>query len=234
MAKIGVLIVDDEPVYREGLCRILEAEEDLEVVARSSNYEEARRIAEELSPDVVIIGVSISGLRDVETISRIKAACPDAAILVVGSAISGSLLLACLRAGVAGYLPKKTDLCEMVSAVRSLHAGEVVLEKESVSKMLEEIKRGEEAGKILLLKNREVDVLKIVARGGSNKDIAQELGISVRTVQTHLANIFAKLGVDTRTEAVLYAIREGWISLDEVKPPPEDEDTGQNPMPLSQ
>jgi len=234
VAKIGVLIVDDEPVYREGLCRILEAEEDLEVVARSSNYEEARRIAEELSPDVVIIGVSISGLRDVETISRIKAACPDAAILVVGSAISGSLLLACLRAGVAGYLPKKTDLREMVSAVRSLHAGEVVLEKESVSKMLEEIKRGEEAGKILLLKNREVDVLKIVARGGSNKDIAQELGISVRTVQTHLANIFAKLGVDTRTEAVLYAIREGWISLDEVKPPPEDEDTGQNPMPLSQ
>lgn len=234
MAKIGVLIVDDEPVYREGLCRILEAEEDLEVVARSSNYEEARRIAEELSPDVVIIGVSISGLRDVETISRIKAACPDAAILVVGSAISGSLLLACLRAGVAGYLPKKTDLREMVSAVRSLHAGEVVLEKESVSKMLEEIKRGEEAGKILLLKDREVDVLKIVARGGSNKDIAQELGISVRTVQTHLANIFAKLGVDTRTEAVLYAIREGWISLDEVKPPPEDEDTGQNPMPLSQ
>ena len=234
MAKIGVLIVDDEPVYREGLCRILEAEEDLEVVARSSNYEEARRIAEELSPDVVIIGVSISGLRDVETISRIKAACPDAAILVVGSAISGSLLFACLRAGVAGYLPKKTDLREMVSAVRSLHAGEVVLEKESVSKMLEEIKRGEEAGKILLLKNREVDVLKIVARGGSNKDIAQELGISVRTVQTHLANIFAKLGVDTRTEAVLYAIREGWISLDEVKPPPEDEDTGQNPMPLSQ
>jgi len=234
VAKIGVLIVDDEPVYREGLCRILEAEEDLEVVARSSNYEEARRIAEELSPDVVIIGVSISGLRDVETISRIKAACPDAAILVVGSAISGSLLLACLRAGVAGYLPKKTDLREMVSAVRSLHAGEVVLEKESVSKMLEEIKRGEEAGKILLLKDREVDVLKIVARGGSNKDIAQELGISVRTVQTHLANIFAKLGVDTRTEAVLYAIREGWISLDEVKPPPEDEDTGQNPMPLSQ
>ena len=234
MAKIGVLIVDDEPVYREGLCRILEAEEDLEVVARSSNYEEARRIAEELSPDVVIIGVSISGLRDVETISRIKAACPDAAILVVGSAISGSLLLACLRAGVAGYLPKKTDLREMVSAVRSLHAGEVVLQKESVSKMLEEIKRGEEAGKILLLKDREVDVLKLVARGGSNKDIAQELGISVRTVQTHLANIFAKLGVDTRTEAVLYAIREGWISLDEVKPPPEDEDTGQNPMPLSQ
>lgn len=234
MGKIGVLIVDDEPVYREGLCRILEAEEDLEVVARSSNYEEARRIAEELSPDVVIIGVSISGLRDVEIVSRIKAACPDAAILVVGSAISGSLLLACLRAGVAGYLPKKTDLREMVSAVRSLHAGEVVLEKESLSKMLEEIRRGEEAGKILLLKNREVDVLKLVARGGSNKDIAQELDISVRTVQTHLANIFAKLGVDTRTEAVLYAIREGWISLDEVKRPPEDKDTGQDPMPLSQ
>ena len=234
MGKIGVLIVDDEPVYREGLCRILEAEEDLEVVARSSNYEEARRIAEELSPDVVIIGVSISGLRDVEIVSRIKAACPDAAILVVGSAISGSLLLACLRAGVAGYLPKKTDLREMVSAVRSLHAGEVVLEKESLSKMLEEIRRGEEAGKILLLKNREVEVLKLVARGGSNKDIAQELSISVRTVQTHLANIFAKLGVDTRTEAVLHAIREGWISLDEVKRPPEDKDTGQDPMPLSQ
>lgn len=234
MGKIRVLVVDDEPVYREGLCRILEAEEDLEVVARSSNYEEATGLAEELSPDVVVIGVSIPELSNVQIISRIKALCPDTAILVVSSAVSGSLLLACLQAGVAGYLLKKTDLCEMVSAVRFVHAGEVVLEKEGVTKMLEEIKRGEEAGKILLLKYREVEVLKVVARGGSNKDIAQELGISVRTVQTHLANIFAKLGVDTRTEAVLYAIREGWISLDEVKPPLEDKDTGQNPMPLSQ
>lgn len=163
MGKIRILIVDDEPIYREGLCRILEAKEDLEVVAGSSNYEEAIRLAEELSPDVVVIGVSIPELSNVEIISRIKALCADAAILVVSSAVSGSLLLACLRAGVAGYLLRKTDLREMVNAVRSLHGGEVVLEKEGVSKMLEEIKRGEEAGKILLLKDRGVEVLKLVA-----------------------------------------------------------------------
>ena len=154
-----------------------------------------------------VIGVSISEPGNLEIISRIKAACPDTAILAVSSAVSGTLLLNCLRAGVVGYLLKKTDLREMVNAVRSLYAGEVLLEKQGVSKMLEEIKRGEQAGKILLLKDREVEVLKEVGRGASNKDIAQELGISVRTVQTHLANIFAKLGVDTRTEAVLYAVR---------------------------
>jgi len=226
VGKIRVLVIDDEPVYQEGLCRILEAEDDLEVVARSSEYEEARRLAEELSPDVVVIGISISQPGTVEIMGQIKAVCPDAAILVVSSTVSGTLLLASLRAGIEGCLLKKTDLHELVSAIRSLHAGKVVLEKNGVSRMLSEIERGEKAGKILMLKEREVEVLKVVAQGGSNKDISQELGISVRTVQTHLANIFAKLNVDTRTEAVLYAIREGWISIDEVKPPDEDEDTG--------
>jgi len=223
--KIRVLVVDEEPVYREGLCRIME--EDFEVVAKSSDYAEATKLAEKLGPDVVVIGVSPSEPTNVEIISQIREACPDGAILAVSSAVSGTLLLGCLQAGIAGFLLKKTELPTIVNAVRSLHAGEVVLEKKGVSKMLEEIQRGERAGKILLLKDREVEVLKEVGRGASNKDIAQELGISVRTVQTHLANIFAKLGVDTRTEAVLYAVREGWISLDEVKPPPaEDEDTG--------
>jgi two-component system response regulator NreC len=189
--KIRVLVVDDEPVYREGLCRILEEEENFEVVARSSDYGEARKLTEKHSPDVVVIGVSIAEPGNLEIISQIRAACPDTAILAVGSAISGTLLLSCLQAGVAGFLLKKAELHEIVNAVRSLHAGEVVLEKKGVSKMLEEIRRGEQVGKILLLKDREVEVLKEVARGASNKDIAQELGISVRTVQTHLANIFA-------------------------------------------
>jgi DNA-binding NarL/FixJ family response regulator len=226
MEKIRVLIVDNVPVYREGLCRILEEEGDLEVVGRSSDYEEARRLVGELSPDVLVIGVSISEPSDLEVINRIRAACPHTAILVVSSAVSGTLLLTCLRAGVAGCLLKKTEPHQMVRAIHSVFEGEVLLEKNGVSKMLEETKRGEQAGQILLLKDREVDVLKEVAKGASNRDVAQTLGISIRTVQTHLANIFAKLGVDTRTEAVLYAVREGWISLEEVKPPAEDEDTG--------
>jgi len=226
--KIRVLIVDSVPVYREGLCRILEEEEDLEVIGSSSDYEEAVRLAKELSPDILVIGISVSEPGNLEIIKRIKAARPDTGILAVSSAVSGTLLLTCLRAGVAGYLLKKTEPRQMVRAIRSVYAGEVLLEKNGVSKMLEEIKRGEEAGRILLLKDREVEVLKEVARGSSNKDISQELGISVRTVQTHLANIFAKLKVDTRTEAVLYAVREGWISLDEVKPPAEDEDSDEN------
>jgi len=217
--NIRVIVADYEPVYQEGLCRILEEEEDMEVVARSSDYEEAVRLAEELTPEVIVIGVNISEPRNIEVIRRIKEACPGTAILAISPAVSGSFLLTCLQAGVDGFLLKKTDLYEMVSAVRSLHRGEVVLEKNGVNKMLSEIERGERAAKILALKDREVEVLKVVAKGGSNKDIAQELGISVRTVQTHMANIFAKLGVDTRTEAVLYALREGWITLDEVKPP---------------
>ncbi len=219
MDKIRVIVADDEPIYREGLCRILEEEEDIEVVAKSSDYEEAVRLAEELTPGVIVIGVSISEPRSVEVTRRIREVSADTAILGVSHTISGSFLLTYLRAGAAGFLLKKTDLREMVSSIRALCRGEVVLEKNGVTKMLNEIERGELAAKILLLKDREVEVLKVVARGGSNKDVAQELGISGRTVQTHMANIFAKLGVDTRTEAVLYALREGWITLDEVKPP---------------
>lgn len=224
MEKVRVLVVDDEPVYREGLCHILEEEEDLEVVGKTSNYKEAGKLAQKVKPDVTVIGINTAtGSANLKIISQLKGVCPDTAILAVSSTISGTLLLNCLKAGIAGYLLKKTDLKEMVNAVRSLYAGEILLEKQGVDEMVEEIKRSEQAGKMLLLKDRELDVLKEVGRGASNKDIAQELDISVRTVQTHLANIFAKLGVDTRTEAVLYALREGWISLDEVKPPPEED-----------
>jgi DNA-binding NarL/FixJ family response regulator len=230
--KIRVLVVDDEPVYCEGLCRILGEEENFEVVASLSNYEEAAKQAQKLGPDVVVIGIRIAEPSNLEVIRQVRAVCSNAAILAINSVVSGTLLLSCLQAGIAGFLLKKTEIHQIVNAVRSLSAGEVVLEKKGVSKMLEEIRRGEQAGEILVLKDRELEVLKEVARGATNKDIAQELGISVRTVQTHLANIFAKLGVDTRTEAVLYAVREGWISLDEVKPPAEEEDTGQKSMPL--
>ena len=228
MGKIRVLIIDSVPVYREGLCQILEEEDDLEVVGKSSDYEQAGKLASELSPDVFVIGINISDPSTLEIISRVKEACPETAILAVSSAVSGTLLLSCLQAGVAGYLRKKTEPPQMVRAVRLVHDGEVLLDKNGVGKMLEEIKRGEQAGHSLLLRNREIEVLKEVGKGASNKDISQKLGISIRTVQTHLANIFAKLGVDTRTEAVLYAVREGWIGIDEVKPPAPDDDAGED------
>ena len=218
MEKIRVLIADAHPVFREGLCQLLEHEEDMECVAKPADGEEAVRLTMELLPDVAIIDIAMPKLNGIEAVKQIKAARPATAILIVSAFDYESYILASLRAGAAGYLLKSTPLHELTNAIRSVHAGEAVFDFRATSKILRRLAddKGEERRYLEELKPRELEVLRLAGKGISNKEIAGELVISERTVQTHLVNIFRKLGVGSRTEAVLHALKEGWLTLDDL------------------
>lgn len=216
MEKIKLLVADDHPVFREGLCRLLEDEKDIEVVAKVGSGEEAVRTAIELSPHVAIIDVIMPGIGGFEAAKQIKAASPQIAILMLSAYDYGSYILASLQAGAAGYLMKGSSLGELAEAIRLAHAGVAVFDFRAANKTLGKLLTGEALFKNAagILHSREVEILKLVAKGMSNKEIARELVISERTVRTHMVNIFRKLGVSSRTEAVLHALKEGWLTLD--------------------
>jgi DNA-binding NarL/FixJ family response regulator len=216
--KIRVLIADDHPAFREGLCQLLEHEEDLECVAEAADGEEAVRLAIELLPDVAIIDIAMPKLNGIEAAAQNKAARPAIAILMVSAFGYESYILASLRAGAAGYLLKNAPLRELTNAIRSVHAGEAVFDLKATSKILRRLvgDKGEERIELEELHPRELEVLRLIGKGMSNKEIARELVISERTVQTHLVNVFRKLDVGSRTEAVLHALREGWLTLDDL------------------
>lgn len=216
MEKIRLLIVDDHPAFREGLSRLLEEEEDLECVAISADGTEAIKLAKELHPDVAIIDVSMPNLDGIKATEEIKATCPDTAVLMVSAFDYHSYVLASLQAGASGYMSKDRPLRELISAIRLVHGGDSILDLKATDTIVHSLidsGRGPKTG-FGELQPRELDVIKLTAKGMSNKDIADELFISERTVQTHLNNIFRKLEVNSRTQAVLYALRKGWITLD--------------------
>ena len=218
MKKIRVLVADDHPTFREGLCHFLEGEKDLEVVARPTDGEESVRLAKKLLPDVAIIDVAMPKLNGIEAARQIKAASPTTAILMVSAYAYESYLLASVRVGAAGYLLKNAPVSELISAVRSVRNGEAVFDSKAIGKVLGRLatEPGAESKGLAGLHDREVQILKIAAKGLSNKHIAEKLGISERTVQTHMFHIFRKLEVGSRTEAVLRALREGWLTLDDL------------------
>lgn len=216
--KIHILVADDHPAFREGLCRLLEDEKDLEIVAKAEDGEQAVKLALQLKPDVVVIDVDMPKLNGIEAAKQIKAICPTIAILMVSAFSYQSYILASLRAGAAGYLLKSAPLRELISAIRLVCAGEGVFDLKATSKILYRLtaETGNDFRAFEPLNRRELDVLKLAAKGMSNRGIAEKLFISARTVQTHLVNIFGKLQVGSRTEAVLRALKEGWLSFDDL------------------
>jgi len=216
MDRIRLLIADDHPAFLEGLSRLLADEEDLECVAKSTEGMEAIQLAKELQPDVAIIDVSMPHLNGIEATRQIKAASPNTAVLMISAFDYQSYILASLRAGAAGYMLKTRPLHEIVSAVRLVHKGERILDLKAADKVVRYLTAGDRGSKTDSdpLNPRELEILELTAEGLSNKGIAEKLYISERTAQTHLVNIFRKLGVSSRTQAVLYALRKGWISLD--------------------
>jgi len=216
--KIKVLVADDHPAFREGLCRLLEDEDDLEIVAKSANGEEAVSLAVEMKPDVVVLDVAMPKINGIEAAKRIKEANPNTAILMISAYSYGAYMLDSLRAGAAGYLLKNVPLRELINAIRALSEGKAVFDLKAAGQTLRRLAadKGEIRTGIEELQSRELDVIKLVAKGMSNKEIATELGISDRTVQTHLVNIFKKLDVGSRTEAVLHALKEGWLTHDDL------------------
>ncbi len=217
--KIRVLVADDHAIVREGLCSLLSEEADLEVVAKAADGKEAIELAKELHPDVAIIDIVMPELDGIETAKQIKAACPAAAIVMLSAYDYEAYTLGALEAGAVGYLLKETSPYELVNAKRMIHAGRGVVDLKVWNRMLQRLTAPKDEGKRGLgkLQTRELDILKLVAKGMSSREIGKNLTISGRTVQTHLNNIFTKLGVNSRTEAVVHAIREGWLTLNELR-----------------
>lgn len=220
METIRILIADDHAFVREGTRRILEQEPDLEVVAEAGDGEETVKLACDLKPDVALVDVAMPRIDGIEATRRIKAQCPAVAVLVLSAYDDDQFVFGLLEAGAAGYLLKSVRGQEIVDAIRAVHAGESVLHPSVARKVLNRFAgvsgKPRERKSLDLLTEREMDVLKLVTKGLSNKDIAEGLCLSVRTVQGHLANIFNKLRVSSRTEAVVHALKEGWVTLDDV------------------
>jgi DNA-binding NarL/FixJ family response regulator len=220
MDRIRVILADDHAVVREGTRQLLERESDLEVVGEAADGLEAVDLARRLHPDVAIIDIAMPGMNGIEATRQIKSMLPATAVLVLSAYDDDQYIFALLEAGAAGYLLKNVHGRELIEAVRAVHGGESVLHPRVARKVLDRFTPG--TGKprpptlAAQLSEREMEVLRLAARGLSNKDIAQELVLSVRTVQAHLGNIFNKMGVGSRTEAVIYGLKAGWLTLEDI------------------
>jgi DNA-binding NarL/FixJ family response regulator len=214
-------LADDHPLLRKALRDLLEKEGDFEIVGEAGDGEEAVKLAAEISPDMVIMDISMPNLDGLGATQQIKARCPSVAVLVLTVHTDDECILEILQAGAAGYLVKSVFGDEVVQAVRAVVTGEMVLSPSIGQRLLKQAARYPtrpvllEAGE--KLSARELEILKFTARGLSNKDIALALGIKLRTVKGHLADIFSKLRVASRTEAVIAGLRAGFLSLDDIQ-----------------
>lgn len=220
MTKIRILLADDHAVVREGTKVLLEQEGDLEVMAEAGDGKKAVQMAIRQRPDVVVMDFAMPKLNGIEATRQIKAIDPTIAILVLTAYDSEQYIFAFLEAGAAGYLLKDVRIDELANAIRAVHAGESILHPAIARKVIDRFaqptgKRNGSQTAMAPLTERELEVLKLAARGMSNQEIACELSISVRTVQTHLANIFNKMSVGSRTEAVVSGLKRGWLTFED-------------------
>lgn len=217
MDKIRILLADDHAVVREGTRELLEQEEDMEVVAEAGDGEEAVRLATVRRPDVAIMDIAMPRLNGIEATKQIKTTCPATAVLVLTAYDDDQYVFALLEAGAAGYLLKDVHADELIKAIRAVRAGESVLHpaiaRKVINRFAQPTDEREKKSALEQLTERELEVLKLAAKGMTNREIAQELVLSVRTVQVHLSNVFGKLGVGSRTEAVVKGLRKGWLTL---------------------
>jgi NarL family two-component system response regulator LiaR len=220
MDKIKVLIADDHAVVREGTRQILEQEPDIDVVAEAANGEEAVKLAGSTRPDVAIIDIAMPGIDGIEATRQIKALYPSMAVLILSAYDNDQFIFSLLEAGAAGYLLKSIRGRELIDAVRQVHAGESVLHPAIARKVLNRFVPATDKSARQkppdMLSERELTVLRLATRGLSNQEIADELSLSLRTVQAHLGHIFNKLQVSSRTEAVVHALKQGWVTLEDI------------------
>jgi NarL family two-component system response regulator LiaR len=213
---IRILITDDHVVVRRGTQALLATEPEIEVVGEAKNGEEAVAKALQLQPDVILMDLEMPIMDGIEAIRRITASRPDARVLVLTSFATDDKVFPAIKAGALGYLLKDSSPDELVRAIRQVYRGESSLHPTIARKLLQEMSRPSQKPPTEdPLTDREVEVLKLVAQGRSNQDIADELVISEATVRTHVSNILGKLHLASRTQAALYALKEGLASLDD-------------------
>lgn len=204
---IQVLIADDHGVLRAGLRALLDAEPDLEVVGEAVDGDEALRLAERLRPDLVLLDISMPGPGGVEITRRLREALPQLRVLILTVHEDESLLREVIQAGAAGYITKRAIEPELINAIKAAWRGDLYVHPAMTRALLEEEPSSENEDELVeSLTPRETDVLRLIARGHTNRQAAEVLGISVRTVETHRANIMGKLGLRGRVELVRYAV----------------------------
>ncbi|ACG73109.1 two component transcriptional regulator, LuxR family [Anaeromyxobacter sp. K] len=215
--KIRVVIVDDHAILREGVRALLQLQPDIEVVGEGADGMQALEQVERLDPDVVLMDIAMPGLGGIEASLQLKKLGRRARILILSQYEDREYVRRLLKAGVSGYVLKKSAGAELANAVRAVHRGGLVLDPEVARTAMEEAGPAApgEADPYESLTDREKQVLKLVAEGRSNKEVADVLGISVKTAMSHREHVMEKLGVHNRTELVRFAIRKGVIRVDE-------------------
>ena len=218
MTAVRVLVADDHLIVRQGLRLILETESDFELVGEAADGAEALRLCAETHPDVVLMDLRMPVLDGLAAIQRLSVEQPQIAVVILTTYNEDDLMVRGLRAGAKGYLLKDTSREALFDTIRAAARGETLLKPDVMAKILSRLGDKREIGKAFIdsstvadLTERELEVLKAVARGERSKEIAVQLGIAERTVKAHLASIYGKLGVDSRAAAIAVAAQRGWL-----------------------
>jgi DNA-binding NarL/FixJ family response regulator len=225
---ISVLIVDDHPLFLQGLRKVLGAERDIVIVGAATDGEQALQMAQTLIPDVVLLDINLPSMNGMQVARQLKADLPSVAVIMLTAYHDENQVFHAVRAGASAYYPKDVTVDKLVSAIREVSEGHYVIEENVLSKP--ELaawitERFEEIGAFwdgaeemfMPLSDREMEILQLITRGMSNRRVAVELGISYQTVKNHMTSILRKLAVNDRTQAALYALRKGWVRLSDVE-----------------
>lgn len=222
LEPIRVLLVDDHPLFRAGVCqRLREQDPSVEIVGEAESSRQAQEMVARLAPDVVLMDIALAGENGIEATRAVKRTAPGTAVIILSVYDDEQYIEAAVEAGAAGYLLKTVQGPELADAVRNAHEGDAVLSPEVAGKVFRRLLRrpvsAHRPDRWQRLSQRETEVLGQVAGGASNREIARQMGLSVRTVHAHMRSIFAKLQVGSRTEAVMLAVKENFLRVEEVR-----------------
>ena len=210
---IRILIADDHSVVRQGLRMFLGLDPELDVIGEATDGEEAVRLTRELRPDVVLMDLLMPKMDGIAATTAIRRELPETEIIALTSVLEDASVVGAVRAGAIGYLLKDTQADELCRAIKAAAAGQVQLSSQAAARLMREVRAPDSPE---ALTERETEVLRLLAQGRANKEIARALQIGEQTVKTHVGNILAKLGVQSRTQAALHAVRIGLVAPDEV------------------
>jgi two-component system response regulator NreC len=214
MAEIKILMVDDHAIMRDGIRALLDLQEDMEIIGEAADGNEAVEQALKLKPEVIIMDLAIPGLDGLEATRRILKKMPQTKILVLTQHDNKEYIVAAIKAGVAGYVPKRALGKELVSAIYAICKGDSFLYPSVAAALIESYRRQIDEEPYDRLTSREREILKLIAEGNSSREIAERLYISLKTVMGHRTKVMGKLGIHNRTELIKYALRKGLVSMD--------------------
>lgn len=218
MDKIRVVLAEDHALVREGIRRLIQGEDDMEVVGEAGDGEEAFQLVAQTKPDIVLMDIAMPKVNGIEATRRIKESHPSVGVIILTAYDNEEFISAFVKMGAAGYLLKNVEGRQLLNSIRAVYGGESVLHPAIAKRIFRhlQLQMGKPASseKNRILTQRELAVLEVGTRGLSNREIARELSLGIRTVQTHWRNIFNKLGVGSRTEAIIYGLQKGWATLE--------------------